>query len=362
MKKILFLLLTAGFLQPLTAQQTMKSVKTAETHKLSADVATDVEDRNNNFYDNAPTYHLPLSNLTVEGEIENPGPVDFSKLTKRSVIVKETLFKDGGSDQFTGAFRYDGYSLFDILNERYLKKLNAEDFKPIIDLFVVIENDKGERAVFSWGEIYYPNVLHDIIIATDVMRIVPSKTNDLWVLPKESKVVSAHDLITERNISSPTNIVVISYPRKYEIRRDLSPMVNETVNFFSGETHLQSFTEIPPEFRQEILHTIFYGRGRGIHSTQPFTGVPVRDYVKNSIKPTRETLRNGMVVFAGMDGYRAVFSLSEIMNRNDQAQVLIVPCPGEKDGGNFRIFPPADFFSDRAVKALCEIRIEVLKP
>lgn len=355
-------MLIAGFLQPLTAQQTMKSVKIAETNKLSSDVISDTEDRNNNFYDNAPTYYLPLENLSVEGEIENPGPVDFSKLTKRSVIVKETLFKEDGGDQFTGAFRYDGYSLFDILKERYLKKQNADHFQPIIDLFVVIENNKGEKAVFSWGEIYYPNVLHDIVIATDVMRIVPSKTNELWVLPKESKVVVAHDLITERNISSPTRIVVTSYPRKYEIRRDLSPMINETVNLFSGETHLQSFTEISPEFRQETLHTIFYGRGKGIHSTQPFTGIPVRDYIRNYIKSTRETLRNGMVVFAGMDGYRAVFTLSEIMNRNDQAQVLIVPCPGEKDGGNFRIFPPADFFSDRVVKALSEIRIEVLKP
>lgn len=362
MKKILILVLIAGFLQPLTAQQTMKSVKIAETNKLSQDVATDSEDRNNNFYDNAPTYYLAMEKIMVDGEIENPGIVDFSKLTKRSVIVKETLFKDGGGDQFTGAFRYDGYSLFDILNERYLKKQNAVDFKPIIDLFVVIENNKGEKAIFSWGEIYYPNVLHDIIIATDVMRIVPSKTNDLWTLPKESKVVVAHDLITERNISSPTKIMVVSYPRKYEVRRDLSPMINETVNLFSGETHLQSFTEIPAEFRQETLHTIFYGRGRGIHSTQPFTGIPVKDFIQNNIKPTRETLRNGMVVFAGMDGYRAVYTLSEIMNRNDQAQVLIVPCPGEKDGGNFRIFPPADFFSDRAVKALSEIRIEVLKP
>jgi hypothetical protein len=45
------------------------------------------------------------------------------------------------------------------------------------------------------------------------------------------------------------------------------------------------------------------------------------------------------------------------MNRNDQAEVLLVPCKEEKDGGQFRIFPSCDFFSDRAVKAVSEIYI-----
>jgi hypothetical protein len=59
----------------------------------------------------------------------------------------------------------------------------------------------------------------------------------------------------------------------------------------------------------------------------------------------------------GKDGYRSVFSYSEIVNRNDQSEILLVPCKEEKDGGKFRIFPSCDFFSDRAVKAVSEIHI-----
>ncbi len=113
----------------------------------------------NNFYDNTETFDLPVNDLTIEGEIANPGKVDFSSLTKHSVIVKETLLDSAGGDRFTGAFRYDGYSLFDILEKRIIKKANAEEFNPVIDLYVEIENDKGEKVVFSWGEIYYPNNL-----------------------------------------------------------------------------------------------------------------------------------------------------------------------------------------------------------
>jgi hypothetical protein len=47
------------------------------------------------------------------------------------------------------------------------------------------------------------------------------------------------------------------------------------------------------------------------------------------------------------------------MNRSDQAEVLMVPSPAGQDGGKFRIFPSCDFFSDRAVKALSEIRVEI---
>ncbi len=124
----------------------------------------DSTDMTNNFYDNTETYNLPVKELTVEGEIANPGKVDFSALGKHSVIVKETLLDSAGGDRFTGAFRYDGYSLFDILEKRVIKKRNNEEFSPIIDLYVEIENDNGEKIVFSWGEIYYPNNLHKILI------------------------------------------------------------------------------------------------------------------------------------------------------------------------------------------------------
>lgn len=361
MKKIITVALLSVFLIHSYAQTT-KSVTKAEKLKVATETTADKNDRNNNFYDNEETFLLPMSDLEISGEVENPGKVDFSALPKRSVIVKETELKDDGTDKFVGAYRYDGYSLFDILNDRILKKKNAGEFKPIIDLFVVVENAKGEKVILSWGEIYYPNNLHTILIATSVMRIVPSKTKELWPLPEKSKLIVANDLVTERNISSPVKITVISYPRNYPINRDLSPMVSETVNFFIAEKSIDSFTKLDSTGDFSTLHTIFYGKGRGIHSTQPFTGLQLKKYLGEKVKFNRESLKNGVLVFAGLDGYRAVYSFSEVMNRNDQQEVLLIPTTPGEDGGNFRIFPSCDFFSDRAVKGLTEIRMEVLKP
>lgn len=318
--------------------------------------AADAGDLNNNFYDNTETYRLSGSEIEVGGEVENPGKIDFSKLQKHTVIIKETFLKEDGTDAFSGAYRYDGYSLFDILSNRIVKKKNAAEFKPIIDLYVEIENQKGEKVIISWGEIFYPSSLHNCIIATEVARIVPSKTKDLWPLPTERKLVVGNDLITERNISNPIKITVRSWPKSIPVNRDLSPLYSDGFNIKYGESLLTAVQE-NPKLPLQTVHTIFYGRGRGIHSTQPFTGFYLKDLLSKYIPINKINLQNGLVTIIGKDGYRAVYSYSEIINRNDQSELLLVPCKEEKDGGRFRIFPSGDFFSDRAVKAVSEIQV-----
>jgi hypothetical protein len=293
----------------------------------------------------------------VDGEVENPGSVDLSKMTLRTVIAKEALLNPDGTNRFTGAYRYDGYSLFDILQNYILNKKNKETFRPIIDLYVIIENDKGEKIVLSWGEIYYPSHLHQVIIATRVGRIVPSKTKDLWPLPAESKLVVVNDLLGERNISNPVKITVRSYSRDFPVNKEMSPLVSPSFTIESNGKRGPAISKAPSGLQTETLHTIFYGKGRGIHSTQPFSGIFLQDLLKGSVDLTPAALQKGLVTMVGIDGYRSVYSLSEIMNRNDQSFILLVPCDPMSDGGTFRIFPSCDFFSDRAVKALSQIII-----
>jgi hypothetical protein len=316
----------------------------------------DTSDLTNNFYDNAEDHKLPFTNLVVGGEVSNPGPVSFEGLQLHTVIVKETRLSETG-DTFTGAYRYDGYSLFDILNNYKIEKKNKEEFAPIIDLYVQIENEKGEKVFVSWGEIYYPNQLHEIIIATSVMRIVPSKTKDLWPLPVESKMIFATDLITERNITSPSKITVISSPKSFTTVKGLSPVFSHDIRIFENEVLFTTLFQIPAEIQQQTFHAIFYGRGRGIHSTQPFDGYMLKEIVKKYSTFNKQFLQTGLILIVAKDGYRGLFTYSEVMNRNDQSEVLLVYKPDEKDGGVFRLFPAGDFFSDRAIKAIESIYI-----
>jgi hypothetical protein len=321
------------------------------THTLKSQQST------NDFYDEAETFSLKGTTIIqVGGEIGNPGDVDITKLPSRSLVIKEALAK-GDSNKFVGAYRYDGYSLYDILNNVILKKKNEAEFPPIIDLYVKVENDRGESVVISWGEIYYPVHRHEIIIATKVARIVPSKTKDLWPLPQETKLVVGTDLLTERNISNPVKITVFSSSVSYPVKRSLTPLFSPGIKILNGDKLLQELMTTPVTAHQAEYETIFYGRGRGIHSTTPFDGVLLKDVLKSFYSTDQEKIRKGLFVVAGADGYRSVYTFSEIFNRNDQAEVLLIEDRNNQDGGAYRLFPAADFFSDRAVKAVSEIKL-----
>lgn len=311
----------------------------------------------NNFYDNSDTYPLIVKELTIEGEISNPGKVDFSVLPKHSIIVKETIFDSSAAERFVGAYRYDGYSLFDILNIRQPEKANATEFDSIIDLYVEIENESGDKVVFSWGEIYYPNSLHRILIASAVSRIVPSKSEDLWPLPVESRVIAGNDLITERNISSPVKITVKSFPKHFKTTKGLSPMYSDRLILFIRDTVKAGFLDKPLDINEVTYNTVFYGRGKGIHSTSPFSGVILKDFLIRYFPVTKENLKTGIICVASLDGYRCTISFSELFNRNDQQEFLLVQTGNGEDGGFFRLFPAGDFFSDRAVKSINEIHL-----
>ena len=329
------------------------SKQISEIVKMPGLHSTDTSDMTNNFYDNTETYALPVKELIVEGEITNPGKVDFTKLSLHSVIVKETLLDSAGSDRFVGAYRYEGYSLFDILDRKILKKANSDVFSPIIDLYIEIENEKGEKVVFSWGEIYYPNNLHNIIIATGVSRIVPSRTKDLWPLPVTSKIVAGKDLVTERNISDPVKITIRSIKKSFPVVKGMSPMYSSEFRLFNFEKEVAVLAPSEPE--KIKFSTIFYGRGKGIHSTSPFNGLFLKDVLTVYFPVSRKNLQSGIMCLVGKDGYRCAVTYSELFNRNDQQEFLLVRTEHDEDGGLFRVFAACDFFSDRAIKSVSEI-------
>jgi hypothetical protein len=342
MKKILFLLLIASIISFGSFAQEI-----------------DNSDRTNNFYDNEVLHPLKTGTIQITGEITNPGIIELSTLPLRSVIVKEALPTEDGNS-FVGAYRYDGYSLFDIINLHTPDKKNQKAFPPIIDLYAEIENEQGEKVIFSWGEIYYPNHLHEIIIATQVMRIVPSKTKELWPLPTDAKIVAGHDLLTARNISNPSKITIKSASREFLIEKGMSPMYAPAVDIFVNDNKTLTLSRPAKKIKNASYEAIFYGRGRGIHSTTPFEGQMLKEVLADQISFTAQNLKTAFLIVAAKDGYRGVFSYSEIFNRNDQSELLLIYDPKTIDSGAFRLFPAGDFFSDRAIKSVNRIYFEQL--
>lgn len=355
MKKIFFFLLVVSIVS-CTNTPADSGIK---NESPSVQQQIDSTDLTNNFFDNEEVHPLKFGEIEIAGEVNNPGMVDFKSLPLRTIIVKEALPTENGNE-FVGAFRYDGYSLFDILNLHTPNKNNQEAFPPIIDLYAEIENANGEKVIFSWGEIYYPTHLNEIIIATNVMRIVPSKTKELWPLPTNSKIVVGQDLLTSRNIDSPVKITIKTASREFEIEKGMSPMFAPKVDVFVDEVNTLTINKTLETIQTTDYESIFYGRGRGIHSTTPFHGQMMKNILQNQIPFTAKNLQQAYIIISAEDGYRGVFTYSEIFNRNDQAELLLIYDPQQSNGGAFRLFPASDFFSDRAIKSVNGIYFEML--
>ncbi|MDA3912138.1 MAG: hypothetical protein PF448_12355 [Bacteroidales bacterium] len=343
MKKITLLLLAAMFFACQTPQESEEIVNvnndTIET---------------NDFYDDAPQKQLE-SDFTIQigGEVASEMSLDLSEFPVRSVLFKNTRFTEEGGE-FVGAYEFHGVSLYDILNEIKVDKANEADYSPIIDLYVTIENAEGDFAVFSWGEIYYAANQHQIIIANAVNPIVPSKTKDQWPLPEKTQLIPALDLFTDRMIENPTKISVHSCTGEFPEFPETEPLFAESFELYNAGEFTREIKVFDDELTTHLVKNTFYGRGRGIHGITDFEGKWLKDVIAMDYPYDVEALKHGIFIIASVDGYRAVFSFSEIMNRNDQSEVMLND-RGDVNGGKFRLFVPSDFFSDRAVKSVSKI-------
>src|SRR3989339_1781894 len=160
----------------------MKMVRALALSGLLASLAMaqDGGESTNSFFDDSPVKEYALASIVVAGDVAEPGPVDLSKLPLRSAAVKELGWVDG-KPAFKGAYFVTGYSLYDILNAKKPAKPEGA-FKPAVDLYVTVENEKGGKAVFSWGEIYYSKDNFKILLTRTARSVNPAKRGRNWPL------------------------------------------------------------------------------------------------------------------------------------------------------------------------------------
>jgi len=311
----------------------------------------------NSLYHKTDEKSLKVSELYIGGEIENEGKTDLTKFYKHEIIIKESVLTSENNVEFIGAFRYKGYSLFDLLNPHLLKKKNVEIFRPPIDLYVVIENDKGESVVFSWSEIFQTNLIHQIILATEVAPIKSYKKDTEYKTGEQWKVISASDLYSNRTLENPVRIMVKSFDQKeYVINRDIQPLYSHEIRVNINQDSSFVIPAVTETSQLSSYNTSFFGMGMGYHDNKSFEGLALKSFLENSgFEYEQNWIRNGLVCVASVDGYRAIFSFSELFNRYDQVGPILSVSDKDEKSGFYRFFLPSDFYADRAVKAVKEL-------
>ena len=320
--------------------------------------AQELKEETNSLFDESDVKEFPVTSILVEGEVEQPGPVYFASLPVRNVPVKELSLKNG-KDKFIGSYYYSGYSLYDILSLKKVRKAGQSDFRPAVDLFVIVENGKGEKAVFSWGEIFYTKDNFRILISKSVNAVNPSKMKMKWPLPREPRVICAGDAYNFRFISNPVKITVKSFPGVFpavKTKEIYSPVITIT----SGERN-GTIEDIDSGIQKRIYRDIGYGHGMGFKGVRNIEGYLFKDVLATALKLDNSEIANSVVCFSAKDGYRAVLSLNEIMNRSDNVDFILAEQKDSKEDGRYILFAAPDFFVDRNVRAVEKIQILKIK-
>ena len=171
----------------------------------------------------------------------------------------------------------------------------------------------------------------------------------------------AADLLSERNITDPVKITIKSLSRVFPVNREIEPLYSDHIEIYIKDITAGIFNIFPAELKEYTYPTTFYGRGRGIHGISPFNGILLKEVLSQYIQISNESITQGIITITAIDGYRVAFSFSEVFNRNDQAEVLLIDRQQDQKGGMFSLFPAADFFSDRAIKAINGIYIDIIE-
>ncbi len=324
----------------------------------TAVVAQEGDQSTNSLFDDSEIKTYALKSIMVQGEVQNPGSVDLSQLTLRSVPIKE-LGLENGKQIFKGAFFVSGYSLCDILDEKQVKKVAGNTFSPLIDLYVIVENDKGEKAVFSWGEIFFTGDGSNILISKSFQAINPVKIKTTWPLPDEPRLICGNDLLNVRYVSNPTKITVKSYVGTFAAEKPEN-MYSPEIKIVK-ETNAISVGDVGSSVKSRMYRAVEYGHGMGFKGVQNNTGFLLKDIINANIKVIPDELREAVAVISAKDGYRSVYSVSEIMNRNDNKDFLLIDRKDSPGDGRYTLFAADDFFVDRNVKAVEKIEITGVK-
>ena len=319
----------------------------------SGAVAQDRDQSTNSFFDDSDVTSLPARSILVQGEVQDPGTVDLTPLPLRNVAIKEVGIEKG-ERVFKGAYFVSGYALYDVLSAKKYKKSPENAFAPPVDLYVVVENENGDKAVFSWGEIYYRNSF-DILITKTIQPINPARAKASYPLPEVPRLICASDLLNVRFIHNPTKITVRSFhgPVSKEKPKDI----------FSPEVRIVSkgnsfaVTDIPASIEKRTYSDVGYGHGMGFKGAQNVAGYLLKNLISSNLKISPEMLGNYIAVASARDGYRSVLSLSEIMNRSDNQDLLLLEKRDSPGEGRYTLYPAGDYFADRDVKAVEKIEL-----
>jgi hypothetical protein len=341
----------------------------------------------------APPENTPA--VTLTGAVVHAGKLDASLIsglpTYRHLV--KLAWPNG---QYRSSIEVEGYALKDILARADIQKKTDDGFDRPLDTFIIVKGSDGSQALLSYSEIFFAAGAGPILVPRARLllphkhALLNSAANDPTVfrsgierdhmdlsscaschagpkppaisVPRGWLLVVPQDEFGGRFVEEVTEIAVrqtgIPVKPNRESAKTKTIEVPELIAVDGTRTMLT-----PKRYKQLPQHTwssATFGMGAGFRGYHTFQGADL-DAVLRPLLPAGTDPGKLWVLVTSEDGYRSLFSGSEVFAAPEGKSIMLA---NRKDGatlgagsGLYQIVPRADFYIDRGVVQVKEIRI-----
>ncbi|HPW55834.1 MAG: molybdopterin-dependent oxidoreductase [Thermoanaerobaculaceae bacterium] len=295
--------------------------------------------------------------------------------------------------QYRATVEASGSSLWALLDQAGVEKKTPDGFNRPIDLLVVVKGRHGHEAVFSIGELQMGLQGGRVLLADRLRLLIPHHHEEIpplaepdgWLevgaraaltvpegcaschaekkvpavdVPRGVCLVAAGDPWPPRFVEDVVEVSVrqlgVTVPA--HMKKGAVPGSTVALVRLDGSTvtlHPAALTALG----QASFADATFGMGRGFHGHHTWSGVPLVRIVAANL-PAATNLDRLWVLVTAADGYRTVLSGKELFAGTHDA--LLAANEDNQplwERGPMRLVVPADFYVDRSVHSVQEIRL-----
>jgi hypothetical protein len=336
----------------------------------------------------------------VKGCVVKEGPVDLAGMATVRRLVKVA----GAAGLYRATLEVEGVTLQDLLQQAQVKKKLDDGFGRPLDTFVVVRGRCGRPALFSWGELFARNESGPLLAPSLRLRVpshheeIDPRTYDRGFLdvaarekvdlkpcaachagpepprldvPRGWCLVVPEDGFGGRFVEDVAEILVQQVGISVVADKEAGNRSDEKA-FVATATLVGTDGKSVPVGPEQLAtlprveaEDATVGMGRGYHGTHRFEGVDLAAVLRPLLVRSDLRPRDLWVLVTAEDGYRCLYSGSEVLTpRRGEAVLLVEQEDGKPLGpgaGRFKTVPTGDFFIDRGVRLVKEIRLGVVR-
>jgi len=332
----------------------------------------------------------------VKGAVARPGPINAALI--QGLPMQRRLVKIAGPDgQYRCTTEVEGYALKDILDRVQVEKVE-DGFDRPLDTFISVKGRGGSQALLSYGEVYFGADGGPLLVERSRLllphhhSLLNAGENDPTVFRSvaERGRIDLQSCATCHSGSHPPTLTMLKGWLLVVPQDDFGGRFVEDVAeigvrqvgiqiIATREAAKAALVEAPllvgPDSKQTLLtperyqqlsprswSDATYGLGSGFHGRDTFQGVDLGALLR-PLLPAGADPRKAWVLVTAVDGYRSLFSGSEVFAPEGKGVLLVNRINGEILGagsGRYHVVSTNDFYIDRGVRQVKEIRVTLV--